>query len=255
VTPDFQPRFGHAAGEFQRYRPDYPAALYDRILAEIHHQNRTRAMDLGAGTGIVTGHWLAHFREVIAVEPDAGMAAKIAEQFPQAAIRNVTAEECRQPPESVDLISVANALHWMDAERVFANARLWLRAGAVLAVFDRPLPKATPAIDAIALAELRGPWKPHRDARLKRDLIWQDQVHAAPGFCIVEEAGFANIVPMSPQDYVGFWRSTSYGSACARTLTEPGRYWSNLESRFAAAAAGAMISVDLSPTLIVARKT
>jgi len=211
-------------------------------------------MDLGAGTGIVTGHWVAHFREVISVEPDAGMAAKITAQFPQAAIRNVTAEECEQPLESVDLISIANALHWMDSERVLANSRRWLRREAVLAVFDRPLPKTTPAVDAITLSELRGPWKPHRDARLKRDLIWQDQVHAAPGFGIVEEAKFANIVSMSPQDYVGFWRSTSYGSAYARTLTEPERYWSDLESRFASAAAGTMISVDLSPTLIVARK-
>jgi SAM-dependent methyltransferase len=250
----FEPRFGHAAEEFQRYRPDYPPALYDRILAEIPEQNRNLAMDLGAGTGIVTGHWVAHFREVISVEPDAGMAAKIVERFPRVAVRNVTAEECEQLPETVDLISIANALHWMESERVFANSRCWLRPQAVLAVFDRPLPKAAPAIDAITLGELRGPWKRHRDARLKRDLIWQDQVRAAPGFCIVEEARFANIVPMSPQDYVGFWRSTSYGSAYARTLAEPERYWSGLESRFAAAAAGAMISVDLSPVLILARK-
>jgi len=244
----FESRFGHAANEFERYRPDYPLALYDRILG------RELAMDLGAGTGIVTGHLVAHFSQVVSVEPDAGMAAKIARQSPRAVIRNVTAEDCEQPPESVDLITIANALHWMDAERVFANARGWLRRDAVLAVFDRPLPKTTAAIDAITLAELRGPWKPHRDPRLKRDLAWREQVRSAAGFRIVEEAKFSNIVGMSAEGYVGFWRSTSYGSAYARTLAEPERYWSDLESRFTVAAAGAVISVDFSPTLILARK-
>lgn len=251
----FQPRFGHAADEFQRYRPDYPSELYDRILAEVPTANRKRAMDLGAGTGIVTAHLVSHFGMVIAVEPDAGMASKIAERLPQATIRNTTAEDCVQEPDSVDLITIANALHWMNAEPVFANARNWLRAGAIVAVFDRPLPKASPALDAITLEQLRGPWKPHRDPLLKRDLNWEGQVRAAPGFSLVEEQKFTYVVPMTPSDYVGFWRSTSYGSSYALTLADPERYWSGLESEFAAAASGDMIPVDLSPTLILARKT
>ena len=252
--PDFQPKFGHAAEEFQRYRPDYPTALYDHILAQLPEERRGLAMDLGAGTGRVTAHLVPHFREVVSVEPDRAMAAKIAEPFPQVLIREVTAEECIQPAESVDLITIANALHWMEADRVFANARIWLRPDGILAVFGPPLPKTTAAVDAITLAEFRGPWKPHRDPRLKRDLIWQDQVRAAPGFQIVEDTKFPHVIPMTPQDYVGFWRSTSYGSAYARTLDDPERYWSDLESRFAAAAAGDMIPVDYSPTLILARR-
>ncbi|MGB6821060.1 MAG: hypothetical protein WBE21_03185, partial [Candidatus Acidiferrales bacterium] len=104
------------------------------------------------------------------------------------------------------------------------------------------------------LAELRGPWKPHRDPRLKRDRIWENEVRAAPGFELVEETKFSYVVVMSPRDYAGFWRSTSYGSSYARTLTDPEAYWRDFESRLAAAAAGDMISVDLSPTLILMRK-
>lgn len=251
----FEPRFGHAADEFERYRPDYPCALYDRILAEIPEQNRRCAVDLGAGTGIVTAHLVPHFREVVAVEPDAGMAAKIAERFPQVMIRNMTAEECPQPAETVDLVTIANALHWMDAERVLANVRSWLSAGGILAVFDRPLPKAGPAIDAIALEQFRGPWKPHRDPLLKRDLNWEGRVRAAPGFALVEERKFPYIVPMSPREYVGFWRSTSYGSAYARTLADAESYWNDLGSRFTAATSGKAISVDFSPRLVLAQKT
>lgn len=250
----FEPRFGHAADEFQRYRPDYPPALYDRIFTAVPEQNRRRAMDLGAGTGIVTAHLIRPFHEVIAVEPDAGMAAKIAERFPRVIIRNLTAENCAQSADTVDLVTIANALHWMDAERVLANARSWLRADGVLAVFDRPLPKAGPEIDAITLEQLRGPWKPHRDPLLKRDLNWEGRVRAAPGFALIEEQRFSYVVSMSASDYVGFWRSTSYGSAYARTLADPERYWSDLRSRFGNAAGGRGIAVDFSPTMILARR-
>ena len=254
MPPEFQPKFGHAAKEFQRFRPDYPAELYDRILRQVPKAQRLRAMDLGAGTGSVTGHLVAHFREVVAVEPDAGMGTKIAGQFPAVILRTVTAEECRQEPESVDLVTIANALHWMEAEPVFANVRAWLRPGGVLAVFERPLPRTTPAIDALIREEFRGPWKPHRDPRLKRHLAWQEQVRSAAGLPIIEEMKFANVIPMRPQEFAGFWRSTSYGSAYARTLAEPERYWQDLEARFAAAAAGGAIRVDLSPALMLMQK-
>ncbi|HTV57609.1 MAG TPA: class I SAM-dependent methyltransferase [Verrucomicrobiae bacterium] len=254
MTENFQPRFGHVAEEFQRYRPDYPPELYQRILAKVPEQNRARAMDLGAGTGMVTGHLIPHFREVISVEPDAQMAAKIAERFPQAVIRIVPAEECRQAPGSVDLVTIANALHWMDAERVFGNAHEWLREDATLAVFDRPLPKTGPEVDAVTRAEFRGPWKPFRDPLLSRNLTYRAQLEAAPGFRIVEETKIPNTVPMRAEEFAGFWRSTSYGSAFARGLPDPESYWASLESRFRAAAGDDKIHVEFIHSLILAQR-
>lgn len=254
MTASFQPKFGQVAEEFQRFRPDYPAEIYAHILRRVPEQHRARAMDLGAGTGMVTGHLIRYFREVISVEPDAQMAAKIAEHYPLAVIRIVPAEECLQAPESVDLITIANALHWMDADRIFANARIWLRRDAVLAIFDRPLPKANPEVDSVTLAELRGPWKPHRDPRLRRAENCLDQVRAAPGFRSVEEVKSPHVVSMSPEDYAGFWRSTSYGSAYARGLPDPESYWKGLESRFRAAAGDDKISVEFNHSLILARR-
>lgn len=254
MSSTFHPRFGHAAEEFQRYRPDYPQELFDNILAAIPAGRRERAIDLGAGTGKSTRALLPHFRDVIAVEPDAGMAAKLEQEIPAAIVRAVTAEDCSQPPSSVDLVTVGNALHWMDVQRVFASVHSWLCSGGIFAVYDRPLPKTTPAIDTMVLAELRGPWRPHRDPRLKRDRVWENEVRAAPGFALAEETKFSYVVVMSPHDYAGFWRSTSYGSSYARTLTDPEAYWGDFESRFAAAAVGDIVSVDLSPTLILMRK-
>lgn len=255
MSSGFQPRFGHAAEEFERYRPDYPPELFEHILAAVPANHRERAMDLGAGTGKSTRALLPHFREVIAVEPDQGMAAKLQEEALGAIVRNVTAEEFSQPASTVDLVTIGNALHWMDIPCVFDNVHSWLRPGGIFAVYDRPLPKTVPAVDEIVLAEMRGPWKPYRDLRLKKDKDWEEKVRAAPGFQVVESTKFSYVVPMSPRDFTGFWRSTSYGSASARTLSDPEPYWSALESRFAEATVDATIPVDLSPTLILSRKT
>ena len=249
----FHPRFGHVAEEFERYRSDHPPALLDRILAAVPEDRREVAVDLGAGTGKSTRALLPHFQKVIAVEPDPGMAAKLKQEIPSAVVRGVTAEDFSQAASTVDLVTVGNALHWMDAPRVFGNVHSWLRTGGIFAAYDRPLPKTTPAVDAITLAEMRGPWKPHRDSRLGK-LVWQAQVRSAPGFQIIEEMKFPHVVLTSPHDYVGFWRSTSYASAFARTLADPEPYWHDLESRLEQAAAGALIPVDVSPTLILARK-
>lgn len=254
MSSEFQPRFGHAAEEFERYRPEYPRELFERILAVVPENHRERAMDLGAGTGKATRALLPHFREVIAVEPDPGMAAKLKEDLPAVTVHNITAEDFSQPPSTVDLVTIANALHWMDAPRVFSNVHSWLRPHTIFAVFDRPLPKTTPDIDAITLAEMRGPWKPYRDERLGKKYVWEDQIRSAAGFELFEETKFSYVIPMSPADFVGFWRSTSYGSAYALSLADPEPYWSALESRFAEAAASPTIPVDLSPTLILSRK-
>lgn len=254
MNSGFQPKFGHAAEEFQRYRPGYPPELFERILAHVPLHRRQLAIDLGAGTGIATGKLIPHFRAVIAVEPDAQMAAKIAEFHREADVRVVSAEECDQAAESVDLVTIANALHWMDAPRVFANVVRWLRAEGVLAVFDLPLPKAGPEVDAVTKEEFRGPWKPYRDPRLNRTITYREQVGAAPGLGIIEELKIPHFVSMSARDYAGFWSSTSYGSAYARSLVDPQSYWTELESRFRTAAGEDKIHVDFSHTLILAER-
>lgn len=254
MSAEFQSKFGHIAEEFERYRPDYPPELFDHILSAVPYDRHECAIDLGAGTGKSTRALLPHFREVIAVEPDAGMAAKLEQEVPAVTVQNITAEDFSQPSSSVDLVTVGNALHWMDLPRVFANVHSWLRSRGIFAVYDRPLPKTIPAVDAIVLGELRGPWKPHRDPRLKHDKNWEEIVCGAPGFQVVESTRFSYVLAMSPHDFAGFWRSTSYGSAYAVTLADPERYWRELESRFAEASTGLSIPVDLSPTLVVARK-
>lgn len=256
----FEPKFGQAADEFQRYRPDYPPVLFDRIFQAVPPGCRNCAMDLGAGTGKVTRELVARFKEVIAVEPDPLMAAKIREQFPGIIIRISTAEECAQEPGSADLVTIANALHWMDDTIVLKNVVSWLRVDGILAVVDPPFPDLPARIRIIFRGEFTDRWNTFRDPRLgkagnRKERRWQNLLGLASGLQLIEDVIIANIVPMSASELTGFCRSTSYGSAYARSLADPESYWCELESRFRAAWPDGMIPVDFSPTLILARKS
>ena len=145
----FEPRFGPAADAYNTFRPDYPPELFARILAAVDPAYRTRAMDLGAGTGKATRDLVEHFSEVIAVEPDPLMADKIRQTAPQAIVRIEKAEDCRQEPGSVDLVNVATALHWMDVSVVITKVESWLRPGGIFAVYGGGLPETPQPIREI----------------------------------------------------------------------------------------------------------
>jgi SAM-dependent methyltransferase len=250
----FESRFGLAANEYQTFRPDYPAEIFQRILAWVSAEDRNSAIDLGAGTGKATAELVKSFREVIAVEPDPLMAEKLHETAPGAKIFQMTAEAYEQEASSVDLINFAQSLHWMDIPRVLEKCIGWLRGGGILAVYGFGLPEAAEPIREIVRLELREHWNSFRDERLRRKNFPQHLVYEATGLRVVEDEALSLSYKMTPFEFAGFWRSTSYGGAYGRTLAEPETYWKNLESRFRAAWNEDKIPVDFKPYLLIASK-
>jgi SAM-dependent methyltransferase len=250
----FQPRFGRAADAYQAFRPDYPSELFERIFAAVPLGRRNRAMDLGAGTGKATRVLLEYFQEVIAVEPDPLMAEKILETASRARVRIAKAEECEQEPGSVDLVNIATALHWMDVPAVMDNVERWLRPGGVLAVYGGGLPETPEPVRDIVRSELHDHWNPFRDDRLRRKEFPQSIVRAAKALRIIEDTQIPYVLLASSREFTGFWSSTSYGSAYARTLADPESYWCDLEERFRRAWPEEKFPVDFSPYLLIARK-
>jgi trans-aconitate methyltransferase len=250
----FESRFGQAADAYQTFRPDYPAGIFQRMLARIPADRRNCAIDLGAGTGKAARELAKSFREVIAVEPDPLMAEKLREAVPRATICQVTAEECEREPSSADLINFAQSLHWMDIPRVLEKCIGWLRAGGILAVYGFGLPEAVEPVREVVRLELREHWNPFRDERLRRKHFPQCLVYERTGIRVVEDVELSHSCEMTPVEFAGFWSSTSYGSAYGRTLTDPKVYWKDLESRFRTAWKEDKIPVDFKPYLLIARK-
>jgi len=250
----FESRFGQAADAYQTFRPNYPAEIFQRMLAWIPAERRNCAIDLGAGTGKATSELARWFREVIAVEPDPLMAEKLREAAPEAKICQIPAEEYEGEQSSADLINFAQSLHWMDIPRVLEKCVGWLRAGGILAVYGFGLPEAVEPVREIVRLEFREHWNPFRDERLRRKHFPQCLVYETTGIRVVEDVELSHSRKMTPVEFVGFWRSTSYGGAYGRTLADPEAYWKDLESRFRAAWNEDKIPVDFRPYLLIARK-
>ena len=73
-----------------------------------------RAVDLGAGTGQVTGPLLAAGLDVVAVEPGPTLAAELRERSRRRAVVVARAEEAELAEASFDIAVAATSMHWMD---------------------------------------------------------------------------------------------------------------------------------------------
>lgn len=111
-------RFGERAADYARFRPSYPIALVEALLAGFTQPD---VADLGAGTGISAALLAACGARVVAVEPNAAMRAAIA---PHANVATVaaTAEATSLADASVDVVTAFQAYHWFDADAVLREA-------------------------------------------------------------------------------------------------------------------------------------
>lgn len=110
---DPRERFTATVDRYAKYRPDYPDALLDWLATLTAGR---RAVDLGAGTGILSRQLAARGFAVTAVEPNAAMRAK-GEAAGAARFVGGTAEQTGLPERSADLVIGAQAFHWFDLDR------------------------------------------------------------------------------------------------------------------------------------------
>lgn len=159
----YKDHFSQAAADYAAYRPRYPDSLFAALAA--HAPGRSLAWDCATGNGQAAVSLAAHFERVIATDASA---AQLARATPHAAIeyRVATAEESGLPAGVADLITVAQAAHWLDLERFYAEARRVAVRDGVVALWGYPLMSVDGEIDP----ELRryahavcGPyWPPER---------------------------------------------------------------------------------------------
>ncbi|MFT3771754.1 MAG: class I SAM-dependent methyltransferase [Minicystis sp.] len=126
--------FGTRAERYAAYRPGYPDGVF-RVLAGQRPPPATVA-DIGAGTGIFSRGLLRAGYEVTAVEPNAAMRAEAASAVHDHAFRVVAGrgEATGLPGGSIDLVTVAQAFHWLDRPAAQAELRRIARPGCRVAV-------------------------------------------------------------------------------------------------------------------------
>lgn len=137
---------------YDRYRPSPPPALLE-ILAVVLRVDRPRlVVDLGAGTGLSTRVWAERAEEVIGVEANARMVerARLATPAPNVGYVEAFAAETGLDEGSADVVTCAQAFHWMEPAPVLAEAARILRRGGVFAAYDYDVPPVVhPEVDAV----------------------------------------------------------------------------------------------------------
>lgn len=117
--------FGHDPGAYERGRPEYPQALYDRLRERCGLGPRARIFEVGSGTGIATRKLLALEPTTLwAVEPDPRLAQHLRETLDSPRLRIVEAafEDAALPQNEFDLGVAAMAFHWVRSQEALTKA-------------------------------------------------------------------------------------------------------------------------------------
>lgn len=140
--PDPTERFSTRVGDYAKYRPGYPSALFDDLGAA--WGPGTTVADIGAGTGIFSRLLAGRCGRVVAVEPNGPMRAQGQAQsagIPNLTWVDATGEATGLPGASLDALACAQAFHWLDAGRAAVEWRRILKPGApVLLVWNEREP-------------------------------------------------------------------------------------------------------------------
>lgn len=207
MTAEFKDLFSVQAAKYAKYRPSYPSEIYTWLVSQV--RERQRAWDVGTGNGQAAVALAQYFDEVIATDLSA---AQIEQATPHARVRYAvgTCEHVDLPAQSVDLITVAQAAHWFNFEKFYAEVRRVGKPQAVIALWSYGHNwHVTPSIDAIMghyFKEIVGPyWAP--EVRL----VWDEyktipfpfEEIPAPKFSMSTRLDYEGLV-----GYLSSWSST-----------------------------------------------
>lgn len=159
----FKDHFSGQAGDYERYRPGYPATLFEWLATAA--PARRLALDVGTGNGQAAVGLAEYFDEVVATEPSH---AQLERARPHARVRYAVgpAERVHLPDGTVDLVTAAQAAHWFAFGPFFAEVRRVLRPGGLVALWTYEKFRAGGAIDRVVddfYRDVVGPyWPPER---------------------------------------------------------------------------------------------
>jgi len=192
--------FGPAADLYDAIRPSYPAAALEWALGAPPR----RVVDLGAGTGILTRALLGLGYQVVPVEPDEAMCAKLAARTPGAVPLAGRAEAVPLADGQADAVVAGQAYHWFDQDATHREAARVLRPGGVFApiwnIRDNDVPWVR-ELSAIA-GSVRNNHGGVFNGEIDHDF--------GPAFGPVERAHFRHEVPMTADRLVMLMASRSY---------------------------------------------
>jgi SAM-dependent methyltransferase len=200
----FKDLFSGHASDYARFRPRYPRELFS-YLAQITPAQEW-AWDCATGNGQAAIGLAEVFRHVIATDASENQLAN-AQAHNRINYRVGSAEQSGLPKESVDLVTVAQALHWLDRNAFFAEGKRVLKPNGVLAVWSYNLVKIAPEIDRLVETFYRETVGPFWD--FERHLVETGYGTIAFPFDELSPPDFQMQAEWSLDDVLGYLRTWS----------------------------------------------
>lgn len=205
MTAAFKDHFSTQATDYREFRPSYPPELFTFLASVAPHRNL--AWDCGTGNGQAAAGLAAHFARVVATDASAEQVAN-AQRHPRIEYMVALAEKAPLADHVVDLVIAAQALHWFDHDRFYAEVHRVCRPGAILTATCYYEPSVGPEVDPILRRWeefIRPYWTPERawvDAGY-RSIPFPFPEVPAPRFNLATESSLARLM-----GYLRTWSAT-----------------------------------------------
>ncbi|PSC69007.1 SAM-dependent methyltransferase [Micractinium conductrix] len=145
--------FSSQAAHYARFRPSYPEHIFNHIYdfakAALGNEpglgSRELALDVGCGHGVVALELAKKYSKVVGVDASVHQ-LQHAHQGPTISYLHAPCEALSQhlPAQSVDLIAMAETLHWVDQQAFYEQCRRILKPTGVLAIWCYDLNEFAP---------------------------------------------------------------------------------------------------------------
>ncbi|EFA74693.1 putative SAM dependent methyltransferase [Heterostelium album PN500] len=133
-TKELKDLFGKVGDKYATFRPTYPQELFDIINDITKDTPQELAIDVGCGNGQATIELGKLFKSVIGVDPSLSQISN-AKKADNIQYKQSPAECIDQPPNTADLITVAQAVHWFDLPKFFEESKRILKPNGYLIIW------------------------------------------------------------------------------------------------------------------------
>ena len=195
--PAFADHFSKTAKDYSQFRPGYPAELF-RYLSQQCHANDA-VWDCATGSGQSARQLTQYFDSVFASDASYDQTRNAKQAHGLFYLVNL-AEQTPFSDQSLDLITVAQALHWFDLDRFYPEVRRILKPGGLLAVWTYNLMKITPELDELIwhlYSDVLGDYWPFERKLVEggyQDLSFPFAEKTAPAFAMASDWSFEHLL-------------------------------------------------------------
>ncbi len=143
---EFKDHFSIQAREYARSRPQYPTGLFKWLSSLV--ENHEQAWDVATGNGQAAVALSPHFHQIIATDASQEQ-IKHAFHKPNIHYKIAAAEKSGIKENSIDLITVAQALHWFNFSQFYQEVHRVAKKNAIIAAWAYQLVNINEQLDLI----------------------------------------------------------------------------------------------------------